>query len=458
MNSQQWQQARMSRDRRFDGRFFVAVKTTGIFCRNICPANLPKEENVEYYPHAAQALHQGYRPCLRCRPDSAPSSFAWMGVETTVARAMRLLRENPESDLQHIAHRLGISDGYLRKLFRQHLGVSPKQFQLTEQLLFAKKLLHETNLTVEQVAATAGFQSARRLQQNMKQAMQLTPSQIRLKQAESGGQLQLYLAYTPEYCWRQVRDFWQVRAVPGMEEVTETSYARSFNWQGQKGFFKAEIEPERFRFRVTLNMASYGELRGILQNIKRILDLEADHSLVQQALLNTGLAEQQLTVGIRIPGVWSLFEAGCRAVLGQQVSVKAAVNKVAQLTEVLGEAITVDADSDDVRVSRLFPTPEAVANSDLEFFRMPQARKNALKSLAQFVYEQGEHTSPDEWLNIKGIGPWTIAYAKMRGLSEPDIWLGTDLVIKNQIKQYSLNTDAAAPWRSYLTFQLWDKA
>lgn len=453
MNSQTWQQARLSRDRRFDGRFFVAVKTTGIFCRNICPANLPKEENVEYYTHAAQALEKGYRPCLRCRPDSAPSSYAWLGVETTVVRAMKLLRDFPESGLEDIAQRLGISDSYLRKLFREHLGVSPKQFQLTEQLLFAKKLLHETHLSVEQVATTAGFQSARRLQQNLKDTMQLTPTQIRQQQSQQDKQLHLYLSYTPDYYWRQVRDFWQIRAVHGMETVTEDSYARSFNWQGDRGYFCAQIEPERFRFKVTLSLQNYQNLRFVLRNIKRVLDLDTDYSVVKAGLLKTGLRVEQLTPGIRIPGVWCLFEAGCRAVLGQQVSVKAAVNKVAQLTDELGETISAEH-----QLTRLFPSAEAVAKSDLGFLKMPEARKRALLSLAQYIHEHPEDNNPDNWLDIKGIGPWTVAYAKMRGQSEPDIWLGTDLVIKKQIEQFSLNTDVAAPWRSYLTFQLWDHA
>lgn len=453
MREQQWQQARLSRDRRFDGRFFVAVKTTGIFCRNVCPANLPKEQNVEYYTHAAQALNQGYRPCLRCRPDSAPQSYAWLGVETTVVRAMCLLRENYQAGLETIAERLGISDGYLRKLFRQHLGVSPKQFQLTEQLLFAKKLLHETQLSVEQVAISAGFQSARRLQQNMQQTMNLTPSQIRNQRTIKEHPMQLSLSFSPEYCWQQIRDFWQIRAVAGVEKVTESSYERTFQWDGDSGHFKVEIEPEKYRFQVQISMQNYANLHAVLNNIKRILDLETDYAVVRAGLLQTGLGEAQLTPGIRIPGVWSVFEAGCRAVLGQQVSVKAAVNKVAQLTEHLGQTIAVDSEC-----SRLFPTPKAVAQSDLDFLRMPQARKNALRELARFIDEQGEDASPERWLDIKGIGPWTVAYARMRGLSEPDIWLGTDLVIKNQIKQYSLDTDAAAPWRSYLTFQLWDNA
>lgn len=462
----EWQQARLSRDRRFDGRFFVAVKTTGIFCRNICPANLPKEENIEYIELAAQALQKGYRPCLRCRPDSAPNSFAWLGVETTLARGMSLLRHHPESSLSEIACRLGISDGYFRKLFREKLGISPKQYQLSEQLLFAKKLLHETRLPIEQVAQSAGFQSARRLQHHLKEALQLTPTQIRKQQKTGLEQMQLYLSYRPPYNWQQVRDFWSVRAIPRVEEVTENSYARTIRWRGAKqdstGWFKATIEPEHTRFNVQLCLDNYGDLQAVLGNIRRILDLDTDFRVIEQGLINTGLSSEQVTDGLRIPGVWSLFEAGCRAVLGQQVSVKAAVNKVAQLTDELGERADFNG-----KELRLFPTPKAVAQSELAFLKMPQARKNALRALAVFEMDtQREAQSkgaepvrqPDAWLDLKGIGPWTVAYAKMRGLSEPDIWLGTDLVIKNQIKQFSLDTDKAAPWRSYLTFQLWDHA
>ena len=163
MNPLQYQQARLSRDRRFDGRFFVAVKTTGIFCRPICPAVAPKEQNVEYYPLAEQAMQAGYRPCLRCRPDSSPQSWAWKGVDTSVERALRLLSEHPELSLGQIADKLGMTDRYLRKLFQERVGMAPKRYQLFKQLLQAKQLLHQTNLNVEQVALACGFQSEKGL-------------------------------------------------------------------------------------------------------------------------------------------------------------------------------------------------------------------------------------------------------------------------------------------------------
>lgn len=452
MNSTIYQQARMSRDKRFDGRFFVAVKSTGIFCRNICPAKTPKEENVEYFECASLALNSGYRPCLRCRPDSAPQSFAWLGSETTLIRAMQLLRDYPEQSLQQIAERTGVSDSYLRRLFRQHIGISPKQYQLGEQLLFAKKLLHESHLPIEQVAQTAGFGSARRLQENLKQMMALTPSQIRSEKQVVHPFLTMYLSYTPPYNWEQVRDFLALRAAISVERVTEQSYARNFLWNGTRGAFCAVHEPEEQRFNVQIAIEDLSQLRAVIANIRRILDIDLDIQTVEKHLLKTGLPKKALISGVRIPGVWSVFESVVRAVLGQQVSIKAAVNQVNRLVEQLGipyhNPLAIEG------LTRLFPEAEYLLDASFEFLRMPEARKVALKTLVDYIAENPD-APLEEWLNIKGIGPWTINYARMRGLSEPDIWLSSDLVIKKQIQQFNLQDDQAVPWRSYLTYQLW---
>ncbi len=453
--NQLYQQARLSRDRRFDGQFFVAVKSTGIFCRNICPAKTPKEENVEYFDFAAQAVQQGYRPCLRCRPDSAPNSYAWLGTETTLIRAMRLLRSRPEDPLPQIADSLGISDGYLRKLFRQKLGITPKHYQLTEQLLFAKKLLHESDMTVEQVAANCGFQSSRRLQDNMQRLLQLTPSQIRKQQQAVSSQLELFLPVNPPYCWPQVRDFLAKRAISGVECVSEDSYSRSYNLAGSGGFFAATYLPGHAQFKVTLACDQPSQVRAVIQNIQRVLDMQTDYPLIAKALQKVGIAQSELLPGLRLPGVWDLFEAGCRAILGQQVSVTAAVNQVTKLSQALGSKATGLANPD---LNHCFPTPAQVAASELEFIKLPGARKAALRSFALHMAQCQLPDDFEQWLAIKGIGPWTVSYAKMRGLSDPDVWMGGDLVIKKQIQDKHLQPDAASPWRSYLTFQLWSNA
>lgn len=441
-----FQQARLSRDPRFDGLFFIAVKSTGIFCRTICPATLPKEENVEYFSLAQQAMSAGYRPCLRCRPDSAPQSFAWKGVETTLERGMQLLQRNPEQSIQAISNKLGISDRYFRQLFQRHLGISPKQYQLFAQLLFAKQLLHQTHLSIEQISQAVGFHSARLLQAQMRQNMQLTPKQIRRQNRKVSRQIEVILSFRPPYAWEQVRDFFAQRAIPGMERVAEHSYSRIFNFKSTQGFFCATYQPEQRRFLLRLTLDDVHHLKAVIGNIRRMLDLDSDVTVIKEQLQATGLSPLSIVEGIRLPGVWSTFEAGCRAVLGQQISVQAAVKLVTLLVHKLGEK------QED---KFLFPTAQAVAQSDLEFLPMPNSRRQALRSLANFVANQPDDHDLQSWLAIKGVGVWTLAYAKMRGQSNSDIWLDTDRVIKNRCKHLSLQPENAAPWRSYLTFQLW---
>ena len=447
-DSQHYQQARLSRDRRFDGRFFVAVKTTGIFCRPICPATLPLEKNVEYFELAQQAMQQGYRPCLRCRPDSAPSSFAWQGTGTTVQRACQLLREHHTLSIQAIAAKLGIGERYFRQLFQQHLGLSPKQFQLFDQLLLAKQLLHQSQLSIEQVAQTCGFNSARRLQFQMKKLTQLSPSQIRQHKRAAEPGLQLNLAFRPPYNWPHMREFLRLRAIDAVEQINDTSYARSFRLAGCHGWFSATYQPDAHQFAVQIELSQLNALPRVLRNIERILDISADMQGVESSLLQAGLSPELITQGLRLPGIWDPFEAGCRAILGQQISVKAAINLLNQLVNQLGQ-------SDQTR--RYFPLPQDVATSALDFLKMPDSRRQTLRAFAHWCSEN-DMAEVEQWLQIKGIGPWTVAYAKMRGLSQPDIWLDSDLVIKHQLKRYALEPQLVRPWRSYLTLQLWNLA
>ncbi|WP_343847652.1 DNA-3-methyladenine glycosylase 2 family protein [Bowmanella denitrificans] len=448
MNQQVYQRARLSRDRRFDGRFFVAVKTTGIFCRPICPAVAPKEENVEYYPMAELAMQAGYRPCLRCRPDSSPQSWAWKGVETSVERALKLLAQYPELSLADIADKLGVTDRYLRKLFQQRLGIAPKRYQLFRQLLQAKQLLHQTNLNVEQVALACGFQSSRRLQDNFRQYLQLSPGQIR-SNATGQQSMQIQLNFRPPYNWPMLRDFLALRAVPGTEWVTENSYARLFRLASCSGYFCAEYQPQQHGFNVRLDLDDMSQLTTVLGQIRRVLDLDADSQVISERMLSAGIQPDHLVEGLRLPGVWCAFEAGCRAILGQQVSVKAAIGQVTLLVETLG---------DSTERGRWFPTPEVVAEADLSFLRMPASRRDTLQRFAHYWATIGEPLDADELLHLKGIGPWTVNYMKLRGYSQPDIWLDTDLVIKKQLLQQAVDDSLVAPWRSYLTFQLWSQA
>ena len=445
---QQYQQARLARDARFDGQFFIAVKTTHIFCRPICPANPPREENVEYFQMAQQAMRAGYRPCLRCRPDSAPKSYAWKGVDTTVERGQKLLSLHMDISVQHIADKLGVTDRYFRQLFQQNLGLSPKQYQLFEQLLFAKQLLYQGSMSIDDVALASGFASARRLQDNLKRVTGLTPKQMKSKAAINHKTIHVELAFRPPYNWQHMRNFLQLRAIPEIEHVGADSYARTFTIDGAKGWFCAKYVEAKQHFAVTLELDSVKMLKNVLQNIRRVLDLDADIRVIQKQLETCGIHKQELVQGLRIPGVWDPFEAGCRAILGQQISVKAAINLVTQLSQQLGEKIAQ---------RQYFPSPAAIAENDLSFLKIPQSRRATLQTFSAY-FAQSEAPDPDSCLALKGIGPWTVSYMKMRGLSVPDIWLGTDLVIKKQLEKHPVNADQARPWRSYLTLQLWSMA
>ncbi len=446
--------ARLSRDARFDGRFFTAVKTTGIYCRSICPATPPKEINVEYYPTAHQAAQAGFRPCLRCRPDSAPNSGAWLGNQALLNRAIKLINTGvlEEQTLTQFAEYLGISDRYLRQLFVKYVGVAPKPYALYQQCLMAKQLLHQTQLPINQIALACGFNSVRRFNDAFIKSIKLTPTQIRKSGPDNSDELKLKLSYRPPYDWPRMQNFLQARLINGLETIGSNCYGRTFRLNGSVGSFVATHQPQKHAFVVQLNCEDLRQLRPILSNIRRVLDLDTDVSLVESHLAEQLPNGFELKTGLRLPGIWSVFEAGIRAILGQQVSVQAARKLVTQLVTTLGDKVD--------HKQHYFPTPKAIAMSDLAFFKMPGARKKSLQALAQHFLDNEEAANPDTWLTIKGIGPWTINYAKMRGQNDPDIFLAGDLGINKALKHVnnqSINPVLMSPWRSYLTFQLWNQ-
>lgn len=439
--------ARLSRDARFDGRFFVAVKTTGIFCRPICPAKLPAEKNVTYYKHAAKAIYDGFRPCLRCRPDSAPSSFAWQGTRTTVNRALILLSDLPIKTVSDIAERLGISERYLNKLMVAHAGLSPKKYQDLQRVLFAKQLLQQSGMSLIDIALSAGYSSPRQLQRAVKSYCKKTPSALRSKRESTLPEIAVRLHFRPPYHWPQVRDFLALRAIEGVETVSESCYARYFSVGDDYGYLCAMYNEGANGFDVTLRLPNFEYVYQVLEKIKHILDLHAVPDLIEGCLLAAGLPQSLLTQGLRLPGTWSIFESGCRAILGQQVSVKAAIKQVSLLAQHLG-CITTEENK------YCFPSPQAVASSELAFLRMPKARKSALRAFAALFIE-GHQPTHDEILSIKGVGQWTLDYLKMRGERDPDVYLAGDLIVKKMAEKYPVSPQEAAPWQSYLTLQLW---
>ena len=457
MDKTLYQQVRLSRDARFDGQFFIAVKTTGIFCRPICPAPTPKECNVEYFTTSVAAANNGYRPCLRCRPDAAPDSFAWKGKNTSFERALTLINEGALSSqsISQLSDRLGISSRYLNTLFQDNLGTSAKNYAQHQQLMFAKSLLQQTSMSVTEVAFAAGFNSLRRFNDCFQTKLKLTPSSFRKNTAKATDTITLFLSYRPPYAWSQLRDFLKHRAISPIEWIDTNSYSRTFNWpsangdgDGIHGQFTATHKADKNGFEVNISISDITYLMPVVRNIRRILDLDAAMQSIDKQLITLDGLNKKICLGLRLPGTWNLFEAGVRAILGQQISVAGALKLVATLVKHYG------AKQGDLT---LFPLPKDLLNSDLSELKMPASRRATLLNLAQFMVEKPQ-ASPDEWLKLKGIGPWTIDYTKMRGLSHPNIWLGGDLGIKKALNQQNvtLKPEDASPWQSYLTFQVWN--
>ncbi|WP_245392485.1 AlkA N-terminal domain-containing protein [Salinicola endophyticus] len=453
LTPEQCRRARLARDARFDGRFFIGVVTTGIYCRPICPVTPPHEENVRYFGSAIAAAAAGFRPCLRCRPDSAPHSPPWRGTHTTLSRALALI---DAGSLQHgsvaaLCQRLGIGERYLRQLFQRHLGVSPKTYALYRQCLFAKQLLHDTALPITDIAYASGFTSLRRFNDAFQRQLHLTPSTLRRRRADPQAPLTLTLTYRPPYHWARLRHFHALHRLAGLEWIDDDSFGRTFRLGEVTGHFTARHLPERHAFSVSLALSDLSVLDTVVRCLRRLLDLDADTQTIEGHLA-AALPGLALTPGLRLPGVWDLFEAGVRAVLGQQISIAAAVRLQQQLVDQLGEQ--------DPAGRRRFPTPAAIAASDLAFLKLPGARRETLRRFAT-AYRDGElGDDPASWQRLKGIGPWTAKVAAFRGLSDPDIWLDGDVGLRralaHQPQPQPLDPACAAPWRSYLTLQLWD--
>lgn len=458
MTDRHYQQARLARDHRFDGRFFVAVKTTGIYCRPICPAPAPKEQNVCYFETAIAAANAGFRPCLRCRPDSAPASWAWKGTDTTLERALRLIDDGAliTGSVTDLADRLGITRRYLGLLFQRSVGTSPKQYGLYQQVLFAKSLLQQTDMPITDVALASGFNSVRRFNDCFASVLQMTPRTLRRptgKRIQESG-IRLLLSYRPPYDWAALRDFLQTRLIETLEWCGDDHYGRTFRLaNGAAGRFTARHRPERFGFDVSLQFSQAVPLLPVVRTIRRLLDLDADSNTIDAHLAPIQAQLGPERPGLRLPGTWDAFEAGIRAILGQQISVVAARNLVRQLVAEHGDVLP---GADDEH--RLFPTPAALAHSDLATLKIPGRRRQTLIDFARFfVHAPEQAADPANWLELSGIGPWTVDYARMRGLGDSDVWLGSDLGVKKALGQAKGTWQPvdASPWQSYLTFYLW---
>ena len=466
--------ARRSRDARFDGRFFIAVTTTRVYCRPICPARAPNDAHVRYFATAAAAEAAGFRPCLRCRPEASPGTPAWFGTSSVVSRAVRLIADGAldEATVDALADRLGVTARHLRRLFLHHLGATPNDVALTRRVHFAKKLLDETSLPFKEVALAAGFGSVRRFNGQVRRTYRRTPSELRrlARQAPpvEHGCYRFRLSYRPPYDWSAVLAFLRARATPGVEVVDNLSYRRTIVVDRQPGVIGVSRHDEGTALDVDVRFPDPRALLSIVERVRRLFDLGADPAVIGghlrlDPLLRGPLAQHP---GIRTPGAWDGFELAVRAIVGQQISVRGATTLAGRLASLWGTAVDGGAG-----LVRLFPTPMQLMQADVERAGVMPARADTIRALARAVASGGivldacadVSATVAALLALPGIGTWTAEYVAMRALGEPDAFPSGDLVLRRMAgdlnaRALDRRSEAWRPWRSYAVMLLWEAA
>jgi len=463
--------ARLSRDPRFDGKFYIGVLGSRVYCRPICPAPTAKEKNCRYFPTAAAAAEAGFRPCLRCRPESCPGTPAWQGTSTTVSRALRLIGESGLEDggVESLADRLGVGSRHLRRLFVRHLGATPIAVAQTRRLHFAKKLIDETQLPMQQVAVASGFGSVRRFNAGILKVYHRTPSQIRRLARKtglrSGGQYQFRLNFRPPYHWQAMLDFLAPRATPGVEAVDGGVYRRTISLNGADGYFEVSLDDFQDALLLRIDFPDPCCLFGIVERIRAMFDLNADWASISKTLRSDGTlgASVKVNPGIRVPGCWNGFELAVRAILGQQVTVRGATSLAGRIVTTFGRMF----DGPNA-LTHLFPSAEVLAKAKLESGGLTGARAETIRELARAVASgkikfEGVIDS-DDFLaclcEIPGIGPWTAQYVAMRALREPDAFPSSDLGLLKALaiessRELEQRSEQWRPWRAYAAMYLW---
>src|SRR5579863_3817490 len=358
-----FRRARLARDVRFDGKFFVGAHSTRIYCRPSCPVPTIPEKNVRYFPSAAAAAEAGFRPCLRCRPECSPGTPAWLGTPSTVSRALRLISESGLDDggVEVLAERLGVGSRHLRRLFLQHLGATPTAVAHTRRLHFAKKLIDETSLPMSQIAIASGFGCVRRFNAGIRNVYHRTPTQIRRLARQTAVQPEdqyfFRLRFRPPYHWKGMLAFLAARATPGVEAVELDRYRRSISLNGSNGYFEVSLDQGNDALAVRVQFGDPRSLFFIIERFRTMFDLNADWTTIVQSLRTDPLLAGRVGAdpGLRVPGSWNGFELATRAILGQQITVKAATAMAGRMVSAFGKPF-----SSASGLTHLFPSPEVL--------------------------------------------------------------------------------------------------
>jgi AraC family transcriptional regulator of adaptative response / DNA-3-methyladenine glycosylase II len=471
--------ALQSRDARFDGLLFVGVTSTGIYCRPVCPARTAKFENCRFFASAAAAQEAGFRPCLRCRPETAPDMASWRGTSNTVSRGLALINDGAldgdGASVEALAERLGLGERQLRRLFQEHLGASPIAVAQTRRVLFAKQLIHETRMPMTEVALAAGFGSLRRFNETFQEMFHRPPSALRRKSAASGAEVgvTLRVRYQAPYDWDAMLGYLRARAIPGVEVVEDDRYLRTVEIGGVAGSVEVAHLPQRQALAVTIRFPNVRSLPAIVTRVRRVFDVGADIETIDAHLASDPLLAPLVAErpGLRAPGGWDGFELAARAILGQQISVAAARRLAGQLVARYGESVPRDYVGHP-GLTHVFPAAKRLASEEIEL-GIPRARLGSLKALAEAVAADANLFRPFGTIEeaiarlreIRGVGEWTAQYIALRAMREMDAFPATDIgLLRGAAKLDGGRSNAAEllgraeawrPWRAYAAQHLW---
>jgi AraC family transcriptional regulator of adaptative response / DNA-3-methyladenine glycosylase II len=478
-------QALCARDRRFDGVFFVAVTSTGIYCRPICPANTPRERNCRFFEGAHEAEQAGFRPCLRCRPELAPGSAPVDDAQRIASLIVQRLEEGAVGTtrgLDAIADQFELSSRQLRRIVRKELGVSPVQLLLTRRLLLAKQLLTETPLPVTDIAFASGFSSLRRFNDAFRGRYRMPPTRLRRKVLEGEAEVAvannttstLQMSYRPPYDWNGVIAFLSARALPGVEWVSAEAYARTVRIGSATGWIRVAPAARGHALTLEFTHGLTPVLPVLLRRMRALFDLDARPDLISGHLQRDRHLAHEVTrhPGTRVPGAFDGFEIGVRAILGQQITVAGATTIAGRFVDAFGEPIATPFP----HLQRVTPSAATVASAGADRIArlgIVGVRAKGISALANaeaaglLRLEGGLAATPEEALQrvirLPGIGPWTAQYIAMRVFRSPDAFPKEDLVVRRTFggvsaREVEAVSQAWRPWRSYAVMHVWRMA
>jgi AraC family transcriptional regulator of adaptative response / DNA-3-methyladenine glycosylase II len=472
--------AARARDSRFDGVFFVGVTSTGIYCRPICRVKTPKAANCRFFDTAQEAEQAGFRPCLRCRPELAPGNAPVDDAQRIAQLIVQRLEEghlDEQAGLEAIADQFELSSRQIRRVVQKELGVPPIQLLLTRRLLLAKQLLTETPWPMTEVAFASGFSSLRRFNDAFTRRYRMPPTRLRRKATDGAAAVAesemsiLQLSYRPPYDWKGLLAFLAARALRGVEVVTDSSYARTVQIGKAKGWIRVTQSTNHHGLLVEFSHTLTPVLPALLNRVRALFDLDARPDVIAECLgRDARLASAvKANPGVRVPGAFNGFEMALRAILGQQVTVKAATTIAGRFAEEFGESIATALPE----LKRLTPVPARMARAtvdDIARLGVVAARARSIIALAkaqrsgEICLDGNAHHNPDDSISrlaeLPGIGPWTAHYIAMRAMRWPDAFPKEDIAVRRNLggvtaKEAEALSQRWRPWRSYVVMHVW---